>query len=55
MSIQVDFLSQLKLVICPFKNTCLLPKKDFLCKLPECKNCTNYIDKVKKLKSRVLS
>ena len=54
MSVQVDFLSKLKLIICPFEDTCYLPKKQFLCKLPECKNCTDYIEKVKKLKSRTL-
>ncbi|MFX1419521.1 MAG: hypothetical protein ACFE9N_11435 [Promethearchaeota archaeon] len=54
MSIQLDFLSKLKLVICPFENTCPLPKKNFLCKIPECKNCTNYIEKLKALKKRTL-
>ena len=54
MSIQVDFLTQLKLIICPFENMCPLPKKDFLCKIPECKNCTDYTVNLKKLKSRIL-
>ena len=48
MGVQLDFISKLKLFICPFENTCNLPKKQFLCKIPECKNCTNYFEKVKK-------
>lgn len=54
MSIHADFLSILKIFICPFENTCNLPKKKFLCKIPECKNCTNYINKLKMFKERTL-
>lgn len=54
MSLKASFLSQLKLLICPFENICNLPKKEFLCKIPECKNCTNYIEKAKNLKRKVL-
>ena len=54
MSLQLDFLSKLRLFICPFKNMCILPKKQFLCKIPECKSCPTYIEKLKKLKERIL-
>jgi hypothetical protein len=54
MSLQFDFLSKLKLFICPFENTCILPKKQFLCKIPECKGCPTYNEKLKELKKRTL-
>ena len=50
MSLKLDFLSKLRLFICPFENTCILPKKQFLCKIPECKNCPIYVEKLKRLK-----
>ncbi len=53
MSLQLDFLSKLKIFICPFEYTCVLPKKHFLCKIPECKTCPNYCEKLKKLKERI--
>ena len=42
------------LMACPFDHVCPLPKHDFLCRIPECKECPDYKEKVKKLKSRVL-
>lgn len=50
MNVQVDFPSKLRLLICPCDNACNLPKIHFLCKIPDCKNCTNYNEKLKKLK-----
>ena len=40
----------LNLLECPFYPTCSLPKLQFLCKIPECKNCPEYIIKLEKLK-----
>ena len=34
---------------CPFLSTCPLPKIHFLCKIPDCKNCPDYIFKLKKV------
>ena len=34
---------------CPFLSTCPLPKIHFLCKIPDCKNCPDYITKLKKV------
>ncbi len=31
------------LLACPFFHSCPLPKIQFLCKNPDCKNCTEYI------------
>lgn len=39
---------------CPFSYCCVLEKKEFLCKLPECKECTEYIELFKKAKQRNL-
>ena len=54
MRVEVDFLSNLSLLICPFENNCCLPRIDFLCRIPECKNCSNYNEKLKKIKVRSL-
>ena len=35
---------------CPFFLSCALPKIQFLCKIPECKNCPEYLSKVQKIR-----
>ena len=40
----------LNLVECPFLSSCILPKIPFLCKIPECKNCPDYVYKLGKMK-----
>ena len=50
MSSDVDFTVVLNLLECPFYSTCSLPKISFLCKIPECKNCSEYSAKLEKIK-----
>jgi len=50
MSIDVDLTIALNLLECPFHSACSLPKINFLCKIPECKNCSEYITKLDKIK-----
>lgn len=40
----------LNLEECPFFLSCTLPKIQFLCKIPECKNCPEYISKLQKIR-----
>ena len=54
MDSNIVYIPRFELLTCPFIDTCELPKLQFLCKIPECKNCTDYIEKAKKLKHRVL-
>ncbi|MFW9877109.1 MAG: hypothetical protein ACFFG0_28800 [Candidatus Thorarchaeota archaeon] len=54
MGVHSDLEPELGLLICPFTEICDLPKHDFLCKIPECKTCSNYFSKIKAFKSRVL-
>lgn len=49
MSSDVDLAIELNLLECPFLTSCALPKIQFLCKIPECKNCPDYIYKVEKI------
>ncbi len=39
---------------CPFVYSCVLPKNRAICKIPECKICSEYSIRLKKLKSRTL-
>ncbi|MFX0036143.1 MAG: hypothetical protein ACFE9I_10950 [Candidatus Hermodarchaeota archaeon] len=52
MSIPLDF--KFRVFTCPFKNACNLPKIQFLYKIPECKNCTDYAERLRKLKEKIL-
>ncbi len=52
MSVQSYF--NHKIFTCPFWDQCKLPKHQFLCKIPNCKTCSEYALKLKKLKPRVL-
>lgn len=54
MGTDIIFNPQFELLTCPFMEKCELPKLGFLCKIPDCKNCTEYSDWLKKLKSRIL-
>ena len=54
MGTEIVFNPHFELLACPFMEKCELPKLGFLCKIPDCKNCTEYIDWLKKLKSRIL-
>jgi len=54
MGTETVFITQLELFACPFMEKCELPKLKFLCKIPECKNCTEYEDWLKKINSRIL-
>ncbi len=40
----------LNLSECPFFLSCGLPKIQFLCKVPECKNCPDYTSKLQKIR-----
>lgn len=40
----------LSFIDCPFSNSCVLPKKDFICKNPEFKVCPEFEVKKKKLR-----
>jgi len=40
----------LNLFECPFYSACSLPKISFLCKIPECKNCSEYNTKLERIK-----
>ena len=51
MDSNIAYIPRFELLTCPFMDKCKLPKLQFLCKIPDCKNCTDYIDKAKKLKS----
>lgn len=54
MEIESDIIPKLGLLACPFTNICVLPKNEFVCKIPECKICSDYISKAKMLKSQIL-
>jgi len=54
MGTEIEFIPRIELLTCPFIEKCELPKLRFLCKIPECKNCIEYSDWLKKLKSRIL-
>ncbi|MFX1301820.1 MAG: hypothetical protein ACFFBV_02500 [Promethearchaeota archaeon] len=49
MSNDVDLAIELNLLECPFLTSCVLPKIQFLCKIPECKNCPDYNHKVERI------
>ena len=51
MGIESGFDIARKLMVCPFDHVCHLPKHHFLCKIPECKECSDYREKLKRLKS----
>ena len=50
MSSDVKLTLDLNLDECPFISPCKLPKIHFLCKIPDCKNCPDYIYKLGKIK-----
>ncbi|MCK4287130.1 MAG: hypothetical protein KAX18_13055 [Candidatus Lokiarchaeota archaeon] len=50
MSSGTKLIIDLKLLECPFFPSCNLPKIQFLCKIPECRNCPDYIVKLEKIK-----
>ncbi|MFW9988205.1 MAG: hypothetical protein ACFFC3_06075 [Candidatus Odinarchaeota archaeon] len=50
MSSDVELTSDLEFIECPFFSSCILPKIRFLCKIPDCKNCPDYLYKVRKIK-----
>lgn len=54
MTSEIDNIIRLMVFSCPFSYRCVLEKKDFLCKLPECKECPDYKEFFKKLKPRHL-
>ncbi|MHA2392554.1 MAG: hypothetical protein ACXAEX_11480 [Promethearchaeota archaeon] len=54
MGIETDIIPELSLLACPFADICILPKYEFICKIPECKICSDYISRAKTLKSRTL-
>ncbi len=54
---EADFGLKNILSSCPFFHSCPLPKIRFLCKIPDCRNCTDYIsnlEKFNKLNSKTL-
>lgn len=50
ISNDVELALDLNLGECPFFSSCILPKIHFLCKIPDCKNCPDYIYKLGKMK-----
>ena len=48
MGTEIEFIPRIELLTCPFMEKCELPKLQFLCKIPDCKNCTEYNDWLKK-------
>ncbi|MFX1309529.1 MAG: hypothetical protein ACFE9M_12025 [Promethearchaeota archaeon] len=50
MSSDIESVFDLDLVECPFFLSCELPKIQFLCKIPECKNCPDYNSKLRKIR-----
>ncbi|MFX1503549.1 MAG: hypothetical protein ACFFDH_21485 [Promethearchaeota archaeon] len=50
MSGDIELTSDLELIECPFFSSCILPKIRFLCKIPDCKNCPDYLYKLGKIK-----
>ena len=50
MSSDTELTKVLNMFDCPFHPVCSLPKIDFLCKIPECKNCSEYDTKLQKIK-----
>ncbi|MFX0080300.1 MAG: hypothetical protein ACFE94_00955 [Candidatus Hodarchaeota archaeon] len=49
MSSDADLSIVLNLLECPFYSSCSLPKINFLCKIPECKSCSEYNAKLIKI------
>ena len=47
----IEIKNDLNLEECPFFLSCALPKIQFLCKIPECKNCPEYISKLQKIRN----
>ncbi|MFX1532023.1 MAG: hypothetical protein ACFFBC_12975 [Promethearchaeota archaeon] len=50
MSSDADLTTTLDLFECPFYSACPLPKIRFLCRIPECKTCSEYFAKLEKIK-----
>ncbi|MFW9819563.1 MAG: hypothetical protein ACFFE5_08130 [Candidatus Thorarchaeota archaeon] len=48
---EIELKINLNLNECPFFVSCALPKIQFLCKIPECKNCPDYVSKLQKMRS----
>jgi hypothetical protein len=49
MNSDVNLALELNLLECPFLTSCYLPKIEFLCKIPECKNCPDHESKVERI------
>jgi hypothetical protein len=46
----VIYIPEIDLLMCPMVDMCILPKHQYLCKIPDCKVlCSEYLTKVKKL------
>ncbi|MFX1420673.1 MAG: hypothetical protein ACFE9N_17380 [Promethearchaeota archaeon] len=50
MSGEIELPITLNLIECPLFPLCTLPKIQFLCKIPNCKNCPDYISKSEKIR-----
>jgi hypothetical protein len=50
MSSGTNLIIDFNLMGCPFFSMCNLPKIQFLCKIPECKNCPDYTLKLEKIR-----
>lgn len=50
MSIDLKLTIDAELIECPFLSICGLPKIQFLCKIPNCRNCPDYTSKLEKIK-----
>ncbi|MFX0003364.1 MAG: hypothetical protein ACFE9C_15915 [Candidatus Hodarchaeota archaeon] len=50
MSSDLELVTDINLIECPFLPSCALPKIKFLCKIPECKNCPDYLTKLQRIK-----
>ena len=48
---EIVYVPEGDIIACPVADLCILPKHNFLCKVPDCKTlCSEYLTKVKKLK-----
>lgn len=54
MTGEIDKILRFMVFSCPFNYSCVLEKKEFLCKLLECKECTEYNELIKKTKQKHL-
>ena len=49
METKIDVEEKMGSIDCPFSNSCILPKRESICKDPEYKVCPEYEIKKKKL------